>query len=420
MTPGGHSPRTLANLPHARPASHVIRELAEADYEDVIALTQELVRVPTRGGVDVVEPLIELIESWLTDHGLVSRRLQGSADNSSSLGVICDVVTGEPGPQYVLDACLDTAPFGIEDSWRYGPTSGKVVDGWLHGRGAADSKAAIVIFMHIAKHVQRQADSLRGTLTLLFDADEHTGHFGGAKRYFADAASAGVKGVMIGYPGIDHLVVGGRGFLRANLGVRGQAGHTGGSQHLSKDDNAVEGAADLVRALSAYRVPGPVDLTLELAPKLTITGIRGGSGFSTVPDQCSVEVDIRLTKSFDETAAEYLLNNIVRCFDANRPTAERTTISLLESWPAYITEEGAPIRLALTKAAERHLADRVTAKVAGPSNIGNYLSTLGIPATAGLGVRYAALHGTNERVDITTIPAVQATYHQAVMDLLSK
>lgn len=59
------------------------------------------------------------------------------------------------------------------------------------------------------------------------------------------------------------------------------------------------------------------------------------------------------------------------------------------------------------------------AKIAGPSNIGNYLAGLGIPATAGFGVSYVGLHGTDERARLDTIPTVQATYHDAVLRLMS-
>ena len=58
-------------------------------------------------------------------------------------------------------------------------------------------------------------------------------------------------------------------------------------------------------------------------------------------------------------------------------------------------------------------------KVAGPSNIGNYLATLGIEATAGFGVNYRNLHGTDECIELATIPLVQATYHKAVSELLA-
>jgi succinyl-diaminopimelate desuccinylase len=58
------------------------------------------------------------------------------------------------------------------------------------------------------------------------------------------------------------------------------------------------------------------------------------------------------------------------------------------------------------------------AKIAGPSNIGNYLAGLGIPATAGFGVDYRGLHGTDERIRLDSIPPVQAAYHRALLSLL--
>ena len=47
-----------------------------------------------------------------------------------------------------------------------------------------------------------------------------------------------------------------------------------------------------------------------------------------------------------------------------------------------------------------------------------YLAGLGIPATAGFGVGYEGLHGTDERIRLNTIPVVQAVYHQALLTML--
>ena len=42
----------------------------------------------------------------------------------------------------------------------------------------------------------------------------------------------------------------------------------------------------------------------------------------------------------------------------------------------------------------------------------------GIAATAGFGVDYVGLHGTDERIRLDTIPSVQAVYHNAILRLL--
>jgi succinyl-diaminopimelate desuccinylase len=399
--------------------SAMIRRWAEEDNSGVVSLIQQLVRIPSRGGVDPYPPVLDAMLTWFANQGVAARTLEAKA-TGQTVGVVCDVPGVHPGPHYVLDACVDTAPFGDPAAWSHPPTSGVIAGGWLYGRGAADSKAAVAIFAHIAARLQHQTDRLHGTLTVLLDADEHTGAFGGARTYFGgDDAPRDVAGVLIGYPGCDQLVIGGRGFLRARMTVRGRAGHTG-SSGSDGYENAAEKSAYLVGALARHRAPAPVDPDIHLPPKLTITGIRGGESYSVVPDRCTVDVDVRLTPSFAQAAAASLIRNVVAEIDERYPSGRMTEIEFEESWPAYQLAESAPIRVALLRAAENQLAVPLEVKVAGPSNIGNYLASLGIDATAGLGVRYEGLHGSDERIDLSTVPMIQATYQEAILTLLTR
>jgi succinyl-diaminopimelate desuccinylase len=403
-----------------RPADnvHAVRSLADGDQASVISLIQELVRIPTRGGIDPCEPIIDRVSQWLTDHDVPSRRLH-DMDTGRAVALVCDITGHHSGPRYILDACLDTAPFGDSSTWQHEPTSGATENGWLYGRGSADCKAAIAIFMHLATHLYKARSQLHGSLTLLFDADEHTGNFGGAKSYFgAPDAPRDVLGVMIGYPGMDELVIGGRGFLRAEITTRGEAGHTG-SQRTVDNSNAVEKAAELVRLICGHRTPGPVDPALGLPPRITVTKIAGGEGYSIIPDSCTIGVDARLTTTFDEVSGKNIIEAVVAQVDERLSSTFPSAVTFRESWPAYRLDEKSSVRVALTCAAEHHLKKRLPTKVAGPSNIGNYLAKLEIDATAGLGVRYKNLHGANEKIELSTIPIVQAIYHEAVLRLLS-
>src|SRR5579862_4846172 len=202
-------------------------EAARQDHGSVVRLAQELVRIPSRGGIDPDGPVLECMAAWLEAHGLACRRLAGSG--GSTVALACEVAGTGPGPRYVLDACLDTAPFGDEAAWTYPPTSGEITDGWLHGRGSADSKTGAAIFAHVAVRLCQSASQWAGSVVLLLDVDEHTGTFGGAKAFFEGHPGPRAAGVMIGYPGLDSIVTGGRGVLRARVRVCGVAGHSGSS-----------------------------------------------------------------------------------------------------------------------------------------------------------------------------------------------
>jgi succinyl-diaminopimelate desuccinylase len=386
---------------------------AHEDSADVVKLTGELVRVPSRGGIDSYDPVLETMAAWLADHGLACRRLSGP--DGAVVALTCEVRGEQPGPRYVLDACLDTAPFGDEAAWTYPPLSGEISGGWLHGRGSSDSKAGAAIFAHIAARL-RDMGGFSGSVVLLYDVDEHTGGFGGAKAYFEGReAPDRVDGVMIGYPGLDHVVTGGRGVLRARMRVHAVAAHSG-SSHASTG-GAIAKAADLVRELRDAPLPGPAGAGFPLSARLTVTAISGGEGFSMVPDLCCVNVDVRLTPALDEAAASGLLARAAARADQAWPGTPPTGIDVTTRWPPYALPDGSPLREALLQAARQAGLDPA-AKIAGPSNIGNYLAGLGIPATAGFGVGYEGLHGTDERILLGTIPVVQAAYHQALVTLL--
>ncbi|HKR52107.1 MAG TPA: peptidase dimerization domain-containing protein [Pseudonocardiaceae bacterium] len=160
---------------------------------------------------------------------------------------------------------------------------------------------------------------------------------------------------------MDKLVVGGRGVHRAKLHVYGVASHSGGSRTTP---SAIEKAAHLIRVLSTecWKISSPRSITPGQVP-----GRRSSRSTPVGP-----------------------------------PTSCLATPGL---------------RAAIIDAA-RMVGVEVEAKVAGPSNIGNYLAGLGIPATAGFGVTYLGLHGTDERIRIDTIPPVQAIHHATVRTLL--
>jgi len=203
---------------------------------------------------------------WLEQHDLAPRLL--SDDDGRPVAVWVEIAGDRPGPLLCLDACIDTAPAGDPALWSEPPFSATVQRHRLLGRGAADSKSGVAILAHVARTFA--ASGLpRGTLHVLFDADEHTGRFGGARAYLA-ANARPPDAVSLGYPGNDCIVVGSRGFLRARVEFQGRAAHSG--EIARTGVNAVTKAADfaLVRNLAVEWGPRNVRVN-AIAPGIVKT-----------------------------------------------------------------------------------------------------------------------------------------------------
>ncbi|HSW25992.1 MAG TPA: M20 family metallopeptidase, partial [Burkholderiaceae bacterium] len=294
-----------------------------------------------------------------------------------------------------------------------------VVDGWLHGRGSADSKAGAAIFAHLLQDFAAARDSFGGRIGVLLDLDEHSGDFGGARAFFDPPAGTPPRpdGVIIGYPGIDRIVTGSRGYLRARIVVHGVAAHSGGTQQRGL--NAIDRALDLTRALEAAAAAQAnlTDSAFGLPPAFTFTRISGGSNaFSQVPDRCELGLDIRLTPAFADAPARRLVGDVIANHDRGQ-TAAPTGVEWLAGWPAYRVPDSDPMVVAMRGAAREVLDPEPDTGVVGPSNIGNYLAQRGVPALAGFGVRYERIHAADERIDLASIDPVYRIYREALRRL---
>jgi len=378
---------------------------------DIVGFIQELVRIPSRGGVDSYEPVISRVERWLGDHGIPCSRLQDPTQGS--VGLYAIVQGNTPEPLYAINATLDTAGFGDESLWTVPALSGEIRGNWLFGRGAGDSKAAVAIFCHVVAQLAEIRDRLHGSLLLLFDADEHTGGFLGIKTFLRGTANV-PRGVFIGYPGNERIVAGSRGFARAIITVHGRAAHSGSTKH--RGANAIVCGTELVTQLSAVKLDHEITDDFPLSPQITVTGIEGGESFSLVPDRCRVRVDVRLTPTFDEQRAHLLVEDAVAQFESRGSFQIET--EWLEGWPSYRLPDDQEIVAALRSEAELLFAKPIPIAISGPSNIGNYLATLNIPAISGFGVTYRNLHAADECIEINSIEPVYQVYIRTLKRLL--
>lgn len=384
-----------------------------ADTASITQFAQKLVQTPSEGGIDSPVAVVETAFEFAKGIGLPAVKIFDDA--GAPVAVVAEIKGAHPGKTWAVNATLDTAPVGDKTLWRDDPFSGEVKNGMLFGRGAGDSKLAASMFTHLAKDMlARQAD-MHGNFLLILDADEHTGNFSGIK----SALKAGYKpdGIMIGYPGNDKIVVGSRGFSRYEITLTGKAAHSGAT--APAEDNALLRAADIVGSLSVQPVSG-ADAEFNKQPKVTVTEIHGGDGFSVVPSTAVVKVDTRLTPKFNEAAADKHIRAIVKEHDKRNgiPENRATSIRKVSSEPPYLTRKQSALRRALSESVAEITGAKVPEVVAGPSNIGNFLAKQGIDVTAGYGVPAKGVHAKDERADLKPLAQVYRVYQKTLQKLL--
>lgn len=382
--------------------------MSATPVQSIVELASRLVATPSCGGIDSPQPVLGLVHAWFGEHGLKPRLLKDAAGHD--VAVLVELVGSAPGPLLCLDACIDTAPAGDPAQWAEPPFCGTVRERRLLGRGAADSKSGVAILAHVARHFAQEGLPC-GALHMLFDADEHTGRFGGVRAYL-DSIPRRPDGVSLGYPGNECIVVGSRGFLRAKLHFTGRAAHSGEVERSGV--NALTKAAAFALKVAETALTETHDPAFPFGPAATVTRLEGGEGFSIVPDRATCHIDIRLTRAFDRAKASRWLEETARSVD------EQSRIETVDHWSAYLVEPGDRLVESFVTAAEHAFGRRITTDVCGPSNIGNLLATQGVPTLCAPGVSFGNMHAADEWADIGSFEPVYAMYCEAVRQFLNR
>ena len=64
-------------------------QAAREDRDAVVKLIRELVRIPSRGGIDPYDAVLDYMSAWLCEHGLPCRPLAGPG--GSTVALACEI-----------------------------------------------------------------------------------------------------------------------------------------------------------------------------------------------------------------------------------------------------------------------------------------------------------------------------------------
>lgn len=257
------------------------------DTDHLISFARDIVRIPSLSGEE--RGVACRIEAEM-------KRLGFDRVWTDDVGNVIGVWEGaEPGPTIVFDAHTDTVGISPGVPWALDPFSGAVVDGALHGRGAADMKGALAAMIYGIVGLDRA--KLKGKAVVSASVMEEVLEGVALERV---VAQTGADFVVIGEASNLQIVRGGRGRAEVHLTTTGRPSHSSAPQ---MGRNAV---LDMMRVIAAVE-----DLPLGEHPQMgpaifALTDIISDPypGHSVIPSICRVTYDRRLLP--DESAANVL------------------------------------------------------------------------------------------------------------------
>jgi acetylornithine deacetylase/succinyl-diaminopimelate desuccinylase-like protein/tRNA(Arg) A34 adenosine deaminase TadA len=287
-------------------------DLIAADTAPREEFLAALVRVPSDNPPGDCAPAAEACAVLLEGLGFTVERHPVPAALTAAHGMISaiNLIVREsfgPGPVIALNAHGDVVPPG--EGWRTDPYGAEIIDGWMHGRGAAVSKSDICSYAFALKALKESGTALAGTVELHITYDEETGGEIGPAWLLAQGLTKPDFAIAAGFSYA--VVTAHNGCLHLEVTV------TGKSAHAAKPEtgaDALAAATSILVALYAERdrLRGNISEIAGVgAPGLTVGLIAGGINTNVVPDKITLRLDRRITPDEDPAAAEAALRALI-------------------------------------------------------------------------------------------------------------
>lgn len=187
--------------------------------------------------------------------------------------------------------------------------TGKIVDGWLYGRGTLDMKAfvatSIISFSEAVKNNTRP-------IGLLITTDEELGGRYGS-RYIAEEKIIQPKIILVPDDGenINQIVKENKSILHVEFNARGKESH---ACRPWDGENAIEMLYPVIRNLKSHFESCNKAKEFSWIDTMNIGTISGGVATNEVPAEAKMSVDIRFTKN---TSREEIIKKIEKSLITN-------------------------------------------------------------------------------------------------------
>ncbi len=349
----------------------------ESKREDLIALTQDLVRIPTLNPPgEFYEDCCHFIGERLSKIGFEVEYFRavgtpGDSDRYPRVNIVARR-SGGVGPCVHFNSHIDVVAVGA--GWQKDPFKAELKGDRIFGRGTCDMKGGLAASIIAVEAYLEEFPDYPGAIEISGTADEETGGYGGV----AWLAEQGIMAV----PRIDHVIIpepldkdrvclGHRGVWWAELETKGHIAH--GSMPFDGDSAIRHMTAllekfetDLYPALARKYTTMPVVPEGAKQSTMNINSIHGGEkeGFDGLPaplvaDSCRTIIDRRflIEERLEDVKQE--VHSLVADLQESRPGFVCEVRDLFEVIPT-MAPENAPVVVAVSAAIETVLGKPAT------------------------------------------------------------
>ncbi|MGG4455032.1 M20 family metallopeptidase [Brevibacillus porteri] len=366
------------------------------DEQEVVRLTQELVRIPSVFRPDQAGANEERVALFVADY-LRNMGLQVFYEEvvPGRPNVIAFYDSGKPGKTLLFEAHTDVVTEGDRDAWSYDPFGGTISGGRIYGRGSCDTKGNLAAAICAVKAIQRSKQSFTGKILLCIPCDEESMMIG-IKDFIRRGWANNVDAAIICEPEENQLCITQKGAMRAILRTFGKMAHGAmpltGINPNTRMARAIVALEELERKEMARLGEHPMLGWPSITPTILQAPVRGDAQINVVPDQCMTTLDIRTVPGQDHQELYKEISAILEEL-GKEDDKFKATLEVIEERPWTLTGMNEEVVTSVANAyREITKKEPVYNGVPGATD-GTFLHKAGIPIlTTGAGDRHIPHH----------------------------
>jgi succinyl-diaminopimelate desuccinylase len=200
--------------------------LARIDGDEVVALTRDLVRIPSvyrPDDPDATEARVAAhVEAWLRREGFAVEVQDVAPGRPNVIGTVGEKRAGQKS--LLLEGHTDVVTEGDPTEWSWPPFGAELANGRIYGRGAADMKGGLAAAMVAAAAFRRAGVEPSGKLVVGALVDEEDRMLG-VRHLVTTPVGRELDAAIICEPEDNELCLVQRGVVWARIRVRGKMAH---------------------------------------------------------------------------------------------------------------------------------------------------------------------------------------------------